>query len=140
MASVSWDDYESAGGLNNARDYPGYGGGNFAGQSGNPLPPFVDTAQTTPAAANDTGQAGGQSAPWWITKDYWAPDRNQVLADPTRWGTDPNAPKPTTPARVDPEGFRPSVVCERRRKRHRLGELRQSASGVWRDDHRQQGQ
>jgi hypothetical protein len=48
-----------------------------------------------PGGVNLPPKPAQQPAPWWITKDYWAPDRNQVLADPSRWGTDPTAPKPT---------------------------------------------
>lgn len=38
-----------------------------------------------------------QQPPPWIQNDYWAPDRADVLADPSRWGPGPNEPQPGQP-------------------------------------------
>lgn len=35
--------------------------------------------------------------PYWIQNDYWAPDRDQVLADPSRWGAGPQGERPDAP-------------------------------------------
>lgn len=55
-----------------------YADNDYGGDSYGYNDPPVDNPNPTP------------QAPWWIQNDYHAADREQVLKDPSRWGSDPS--------------------------------------------------